>query len=46
VLNVTAAATVNGLNSAIAKVGSMSFLGTALTTKDKLDLSAYIASAR
>jgi len=46
VLNVTKASTVTGLNSAIASVGTMSFLNTALTAQDKLDLAAYINSAK
>ena len=46
VLKVTNASTVAGLNAAIAKVGSMSFLGTALNAQDKLDVAAYINSAK
>jgi mono/diheme cytochrome c family protein len=46
VLNVTNASTVTGLNAAIAKVNAMSFLGTVLTAQDKLDIAAYINSAK
>jgi mono/diheme cytochrome c family protein len=46
VLNVTNASTLTGLNASIVNVGSMSFLGTALTAQDRLDISAYINSAK
>ena len=46
VLNVTKASTVTGLNAAITSVGAMSFLNTALTAQEKLDLAAYINSAK
>jgi mono/diheme cytochrome c family protein len=46
VLNVTKAATVSGLNAAVANVGSMNYLSGVLTAQDKLDLAAYITSAR
>jgi mono/diheme cytochrome c family protein len=46
VLNVTNASTLAGLNASIANVGTMSFLGTALTAQDKLDIAAYINSAK
>jgi hypothetical protein len=46
VMSVTKAATVNGLNAAIVKVGSMNGLDGVLTTQDRLDLAAYITSAK
>jgi mono/diheme cytochrome c family protein len=46
VMNVTKATTVSALDSANAKVGAMSFLATTLTAKQKLDITAYIASAK
>jgi len=45
VLNVTKATTVSALDSAISKVGSMSSLSS-LSAKQKLDITAYIASAK
>jgi hypothetical protein len=45
-MNVTKATTASALDAAIAKVGSMSYLGTTLTTQNKLDIAAYINSAK
>lgn len=45
-MSVAKASTVSALNAAIAKVGSMQSLGSALSAQDKLDLAAYIASAK
>ena len=39
-------ATVDGLASVLSKVGSHSGLNASLTTQNRLDLSAYIASAK
>jgi cytochrome c553 len=46
VLNVTRASTLNGLNAAISGVGVMRSLGSAMSAQDKLDVSAYINSAK
>lgn len=46
VLNVTGASTLNGLNAANSSVGVMRFLGTAMSAQDKLDVVAYINSAK
>ena len=46
VMNVTKATTASALDAAIAKVGSMSYLGTTLTMQNKLDIAAYINSAK
>jgi mono/diheme cytochrome c family protein len=46
VLSVTKATTVAALDAAIAKVGSMGSLANTLTMQDKLDITAYITSAR
>jgi mono/diheme cytochrome c family protein len=45
-LNVTGASTVNGLNAALRGVGSMRFLEAQMSAQDRLDVSAYISSAR
>ena len=45
-MSVTKASTVSGLDASIAKVGSMRSLSSALSAQDKLDLAAYIASAK
>ena len=46
VMNVTKATTVAALDAANAKVGSMSFLSSTLSAQQKLDITAYIASAK
>ena len=46
VMSVTKASTLTGLNASIVSVGTMSFLNTALTAQDKLDIAAYINSAK
>jgi hypothetical protein len=45
-MNVTKATTVTALDAAIAKVGSMGGLANTLTMQDKLDITAYITSAK
>jgi cytochrome c len=45
-LNVTRASTLNGLNAAISGVSAMRSLGPALSAQDKLDIAAYINSAK
>jgi mono/diheme cytochrome c family protein len=46
VLNVAAATTSAAIDAAIAKVGSMNSLSAALNAQNKLDLAAYIVSAK
>jgi cytochrome c553 len=46
VLNVTRASTLNGLNAALSGVSAMRFLGSGMSAQDKLDVSAYINSAK
>jgi len=46
VLNVAAATDVARLNAALAGIGSMTFLRAGMSTQDKLDVVAYILSAR
>jgi hypothetical protein len=45
-MKVTNASTVGGLNASIANVGAMSYLGNLLTAQNRLDLAAYINSAK
>ena len=46
VFNVTNASTVGGLEAALASIGAMKGLASALTAQDRLDIAAYISSAR
>jgi hypothetical protein len=43
---VTNAATVAGLNTALANVGAMRSLAAGLTTQNRLDIAAYVNSAK
>jgi hypothetical protein len=45
-MNVANATSVAALDAAIAKVGSMGFLSAALSAQQKLDIAAYISSAK
>lgn len=46
VLNVTKASTVGALNAAITKVGTMRSLDASMSAQDRLDVAAYISSAK